>query len=156
MDGPGNTLTTDGARADFGALIDAFLPIVTSYLQRDGQFAPIAGYLDGEGEAQGLRVTLDREGHEPLDDPERSVSSLETALRAQAERGLVKAAVIMAWVRMGEDEDATIPAIWSRFEHADGSAMDLYLPYDEDTYRLDYGGASASRRDSEGLAARQH
>lgn len=153
-------IKTEGARVDFGALIDAFMPIVAGYLERDGGFMPMAGYLDTQGQTCGLRVApADPDGPTEMvsqDDAKQSVASLEDALREQCDAGVVKASVIITGVRFLEEHTTTGPAIWGRFEHSDGSAMDLFLPYDEKTRRLNYNDASASPRDHEGLAARCH
>ncbi len=153
-----NSLASDGARVDFGALIDTFLPIIVGLLERDGGFDPIAGYLDSNGQACGLKVTPESKmgDRDDVVDPERSVISLERELKRHAAAGGIKAAVIIAEVQFADDDTSEEEAVWGRFEHCDGSALNLFLPYDRSTRTLHYDGASASPSRCEGLAARRH
>ncbi len=145
--------TSDTARADFAALIDAFMPLAKGLLRRDGSFAPFAGYLDGEGEAQGLQVRLD-DDEEPA--PDDIVAALEGALRERAAGEGVRAAVIFADIRLRPRGEPEAEAILGRFEHSDGSAFRLFLRYAASDGALEFHDPSGAPEDPAGLTSRRH
>ncbi len=151
-----DAFATDRAQIDFGALIDAFMPLAQGLLERDGFFTPFAAYLDGEGEARGLAVQ-DLPGQaSDIEDPDAAVTSLEGALRSYASRGEVQAAMILADIRFITDDAPTNEAVYGRFEHRDGSAMELMMPYELTDGNLAFREPSASPGRALGLTARQH
>lgn len=147
---------SDGALEDFAALIDVFTPMAKGLLERDGTFPPFAGYLDLGGAAHGVVL-----GEDTDPDPDAGgLDELENALRRRAAEGDVKAAVIFADVRLGDeetvDEDETDDAVLGRFEHADGSAIELFLRYHRRDDMVVFRDPSAVAAQRAGLTASRH
>ncbi len=146
--------TSEGAREDFAALIDAFMPLAKGLLRRDGSFVPFAGYLDGAGEAQGLQVQLD-DDEQPA--PNEVVDALEGALRERAAGEGVRAAVIFADIRLRSRGEPEAEAILGRFEHCDGSAFRLFLRYaTAGEGVVEFHDPSGAPEDPAGLTSRRH
>lgn len=145
--------TTDAARMDFAALLDAFMPLAQGLVRRDGSFTPFAGYLDAEGAPQGLMVKLDEE-EDPTAD--QIVGALEKALKDRAAHSDVQAAVIFADVMLRPRDEEDAEAIFGRFEHSDGSAFRLFLRYIEQDGAVVFHDPSGVADTPGGLTNRRH
>ncbi len=146
--------TSDLAREAFAALIDAFMPLAQGLVLRDGSFTPFAGYLDAEGEPQGLSVKLE-EGDAPA--PDRIVAALEGALRERAASGGVQAVVIFADIHLRPRHEDHSDAILGRFEHSDGSSFRLFYRYgDGEDGRTVFRDPSGAPETPAGLTSRRH
>ena len=114
------------AQEDLDELLNALLPFAQEMLAKHGEFFPFGGYMDVGG---GITHVGGWTGEEqpPSQDV---IDVMVRGLRRQAERREIRAAAVCLDVRTippGQTEKTD--AISVRLEHANGEAVDVFLPY---------------------------
>ena len=114
------------AHPDLDQLMDALVPFAQEMLRKHGEFYPFAGSMSSAG---AIACTGGHTGdeHPPSDEV---INLLVDGLREQAKRGDLRAAAVCLDVRVvppGQSEKTD--AINVRLEHANGEAVDVFVPY---------------------------
>ena len=113
------------SREDFNQLLNALIPFAQKMLTQYGQFAPFAGGVGDSGEVELL-------GGYPQESAtaQQIHDALFVGLQQAAREGKYRATGLCADVRVrrGPDDPGS-EAISVSLEHSDGTAVDVYLPY---------------------------
>ena len=114
------------ARPDLDALLNAALPFAQEMLAKRGAFYPFGAAMQSDGK---IVQTAGYTGEE-FPEPQELIQLLLGAFRAQAEKGDVRATALRLDARtIPPGESKKMDAICVRLEHADGEAIDVFLPY---------------------------
>lgn len=108
-------------------LLGALLPHAERMLSEHGEFYPYAMTLDSDGAIESVAPAIDS------DDPDVSdvLVALHNGLREQAAEGSIRASGIAADVTLTDpDSGETTDAVQLELDHADGDAVDIYVPYE--------------------------
>jgi hypothetical protein len=114
------------ARPDLDALLNVVLPFAEQMLVRYGSFFPFGATMNSAGEISQTAGS----GGEEFPDSQELIDLLTAGFKAQATQDGLRATVLCFDVRTippGQTEKSD--AICARLEHADGEAVDVYLPY---------------------------
>lgn len=108
-------------------LLGALLPHAERMLSEHGEFYPYAMTLDSDGAIDSVAPAIES------DDPDVSdvLVALHNGLREQAAEGSIRASGIAADVTLTDpDSGETTDAVQLELDHADGDAVDIYVPYE--------------------------
>lgn len=108
-------------------LLGALLPHAERMLSEHGEFYPYAMTLDSDGAIESVAPGIES------DDPDVSdvLVALHNGLREQAAEGSIRASGIAADVTLTDpDSGETTDAVQLELDHADGDAVDIYVPYE--------------------------
>jgi hypothetical protein len=114
------------ARPDLDALLNVALPFAQEMLAKRGQFYPFGATMKSDGE---INQTAGYTGEE-FPEPQQLINLLMGAYKVQAAKGELRATALCFDSRTippGQTEKSD--AICVRLEHADGEAVDVFLPY---------------------------
>ena len=131
------------AHEDLNKLLNALVPFAQEMLAKHGEFLPFGGYMDiGGGIAHVGGWTGDEQPRS-----QEVIGVMVKGLHQQAERQEIRAAAICLDVRTtppGHSEKTD--AISVRLEHANGEAVDVFLPYSKaPSGEYEYGELFATR-----------
>jgi hypothetical protein len=131
------------ARSDLDALLNTALPFAQRMLVERGDFYPFGATMKADGK---IDQTAAYTGEE-FPEPQQLIDLLLGAYRAQAAKRELRATALCFDARTippGQTEKSD--AICVRLEHADGEAVDVFLPYRKDSGgELTWGELFAAR-----------
>jgi len=114
------------AEDEVNDLLEDLVPIVHEQLTEEGGIYPFGAALTENSEKEVIRVTDDEEA----DLPENPVEDLQKAIRARIAEGGVKLVALITDVTVDfEEGKGDEDAIHFAFEHRDGDAIEVFLPY---------------------------
>jgi hypothetical protein len=108
-------------------LLGALLPHAERMLSQHGEFYPYAMTLDSDGAIEPVAPPVE------TDDPDVGdvLVALHNDLREQAAEGSIRASGIAADVTLTDpDSGETTDAVQLELDHAEGDAVDIYVPYE--------------------------
>jgi hypothetical protein len=108
-------------------VLNFLLPRAERMLNEDGEFYPYAVALDLAGTIEAVAPAIE------TDDPDVGdlLVALHKDLREQAAEGSIRASGIAADVMLTDpDSGETTDAVQLELDHADGDAVDIYVPYE--------------------------
>ena len=117
------------ARPDLNALLETAMPFAQQMLAERGDFYPFGATMKVDGKIDQTAASTGEE----FPEPQQLIELLLGAYRAQAAKGELRAIALCFDSRTippGETEKTD--AICVRLEHADGEAVDAFLPYQKD------------------------
>ena len=112
--------------ADLEELLNALLPFAQEMLGKHGEFYPFGASIDAKGEITAQAA----EPGEENPDSQEVIGMLIAGMRAEAQRGEIRAAGICYDSRVvppGKTEKTD--AIACRLEHSNGEAVQTFVPY---------------------------
>jgi hypothetical protein len=117
-------------------LLNFLLPFAERMLTENGEFYPYAASVASDGEVSAVAIHL---GDEHPDAGDLLVS-LHEQLRMQAADGEIRASGIAADVTLTDpDSGETTDAVQVQLDHAQGDAVDIYVPYESAEGGLKFG-----------------
>lgn len=125
-----------GASEEIQKLLDYLLPFAEQMLTRDGEFYPYAAAVDTAGSIEAVGPAVE------TDDPDVSdiLVALHADLREQAAEGVIRASGIAADVTLTDpDSGETTDAVQVELDHAEGDAVDVYVPYEREDEGVKFG-----------------
>jgi hypothetical protein len=123
-------------------LLGALLPHAERMLSEHGEFYPYAMTLDSRGAIEPLAPAIES------DDPDVGdvLVALHSDLREQASEGSIRASGIAADVTLTDpDSGETTDAVQVELDHADGDAVDIYVPYETEGDAVKFGELVAAQ-----------
>jgi len=109
------------------AVLNFLLPFAERMLVEQGEFYPYAATMATDGEVSA--VAAERGGEDP--DVGDLLVELHGLLREQAAQRSIRASGIAADVTLTDpDSGETTDAVQIELDHADGDAVDVYVPYE--------------------------
>jgi hypothetical protein len=123
-------------------LLGALLPHAERMLSEHGEFYPYAMTLDSAGAIEPLAPAIES------DDPDVGdvLVALHSDLREQAAEGSIRASGIAADVTLTDpDSGETTDAVQVELDHADGDAVDIYVPYETQGDAVKFGELVAAQ-----------
>jgi hypothetical protein len=123
-------------------LLDVLLPHAEQMLNEHGEFYPYAAALDAEGDVSAVAAGIE------ADDPDVGdiLVALHEGLREQAEQGVIRASGIAADVTLTDpDSGETTDAVQVELDHAEGDAVDVYVPYESAGAGIKFGELVAAQ-----------
>lgn len=138
--------TTEAAQQALDKLVNVCLELAERQLQQDGTFFPYAIGMDSDGEIELIMADAREIEKEP--DVEGVVRACRSGVAARS-ADLQAAAVIL---------DVTVPEINSdavrvEMQHAEGTALTVYMPYTNDGRSVEFGQMSVQPGGDAGLAS---
>src|SRR6266540_178583 len=131
------------ARPDLDALLNVALPFAQEMLTKCGEFYPFGATMKSDGK---IDQTAAYNGEEHPESQEL-IDLLLGAYRTLAAKGEVRATALCFDSRTippGQNEKSD--AVCVRLEHADGEAIDVFVPYQKDNKgELTWGNLFATR-----------
>lgn len=118
-------------------VLNFLLPFAERMLTEHGEFYPYAATMSVEGE-----VTAVPAGSFGDEDPDVSdlLVELHAHLREQAAEGSIRASGIAADVTLTDpDSGETTDAVQVELDHAEGDAVDVYVPYESGGAGVKFG-----------------
>ena len=127
---------------DLGALLNALLPYAQQMLEKHGEFFPFAASMSSAGE---IALAASYSGDEHPESQAVIDLSIQ-GLRERATRGEIRASGVCVDVRaIAPGQSKKTDAIETRLEHANGEAVNVFLPYQKGFRgKLKYGDIFAS------------
>ena len=125
-----------GANEEIQKLLDYLLPFAEQKLTRDGEFYPYAAAVDTAGSIEPVGPAVE------TDDPDVGaiLVALHADLREQAAEGAIRASGIAADVTLTDpDSGETTDAVQVELDHAEGDALDVYVPYEREGEGVKFG-----------------
>lgn len=108
-------------------LLNFLLPHAEQMLGEHGEFYPYAATLDNAGSIEPVGPSIDTEDPDVGD----ILVALHADLREQAAEGTIRASGIAADVTLTDpDSGETTDAVQVELDHAEGDAVDIYVPYE--------------------------
>ena len=108
-------------------LLNFLLPHAERMLGEQGEFYPYAAAIDSAGSIEPVGPAV--EGADP--DVSDILVALHADLREQAAEGAIRASGIAADVTLTDpDSGETTDAVQVELDHAEGEAVDIYVPYE--------------------------
>jgi hypothetical protein len=108
-------------------LLNFLLPFAERMLAEHGEFYPYAAAMASDGEVSAVAAGAAEE--QP--DVGELLVELHAVLRAQAAEGSIRASGIAADVSLTDpDTGVTTDAVQVELDHAEGEAVDIYVPYE--------------------------
>jgi hypothetical protein len=150
----------EGSREEIEKLLNYLMPFAEERLNRDGEFYPYAAMVAADGE---LKSGSAAEGEDP--DVADLLVALHQELRDLAAEGSIRASGIAADVTLTDpDSGKTTDAVQLELDHAEGDAVDVYVPYESASEGVRFGDlVSAKGREpvfssgaSQGTGERRH
>jgi hypothetical protein len=117
-------------------LVNFLLPHAERMLSEHGEFYPYAAAVDSAGSIEPLGPAVES------DDPDVSdiLVALHADLREQAAEGTIRASGIAADVTLTDpDSGETTDAVQIELDHAEGDAVDVYVPYEREGDGVKFG-----------------
>jgi hypothetical protein len=117
-------------------LLNFLLPHAERMLNEHGEFYPYAAALDSGGSIEPVGPAVE------TDDPDVSdiLVALHADLREQAAEGAIRASGIAADVTLTDpDSGETTDAVQLELDHAEGDALDVYVPYEREGSGVKFG-----------------
>lgn len=114
-------------REEIEALLNFLLPFAEEQLTKNGEFYPYAAVLEADGDLAAVSTDAGE------DDPDvgELLISLRAHLTEQAADGSIRASGIAADVTLTDpDSGETTDAVQVELDHAEGDAVDIYVPYE--------------------------
>jgi hypothetical protein len=114
------------AHPDLEELLNALIPFAQEMLSKHGEFYPFGASIDAKGEVTAQAAETGEENP----DSQEVIAMLLAGMRAEAERGEIRAAGICYDSRVvppGKTEKTD--AIACRLEHRSGEAVQTFVPY---------------------------
>jgi hypothetical protein len=132
-------------RDDLNRLMNALLPYAQQMLNQQAQFLPFAGAVGAQGEVELIGGFPGEAGATARDVQE----VLLEGLKRGASEGKYRATALCSDVRVRRGESETpVEAISISLEHADGTSIEVYLPYArQPTGRVEYGEMFGTARE---------
>ena len=122
-------------KAEIEQLLKYLLPFAEEKLNRDGEFYPYAAIVAANGELKSVAAVA---GEQP--DAGDLLLALHQELREQAAEGSIRASGIAADVTLTDPESGeTTDAVQVELDHADGDAVDVYVPYESSADGIKFG-----------------
>ena len=117
-------------------LLNFLLPFAERMLTENGEFYPYAASVASDGEVSAVAIHLGDEQPDAGD----LLESLHEQLRMQAADGEIRASGIAADVTLTDpDSGETTDAVQVQLDHAQGDAVDIYVPYESAEGGLKFG-----------------
>ena len=108
-------------------VLNFLLPFAERMLTEHGEFYPYAATMSVDGEV----TAVPAEGGDEDPDVSDLLVELHAHLREQAAEGSIRASGIAADVTLTDpDSGETTDAVQVELDHADGHAVDVYVPYE--------------------------
>ena len=135
------------AHPDLNLLKDAVLPVAKQLLSEYGEFFPYGAFMKLNGEVVDCSVS-EAEERPPST---TLIKILTEDFQRRAAKGEIRAAGICCDVRVARPSQAEkSDAVQFALEHANGEALDVFLPYDLDSSgEVLYGELFATCRDKQ-------
>jgi hypothetical protein len=115
------------ATEEIQELLNFLLPYAERMLGQHGEFYPYAAAIDSTGSIEPIGPAVES------DDPDVGdiLVALHADLREQAAEGAIRASGIAADVTITDpDSGETTDAVQVELDHAEGAALDVYVPYE--------------------------
>jgi hypothetical protein len=126
----------EGASEEIQMLLNYLLPFAEERLTRDGEFYPYAAAVDIAGSIEPVGPGV--ESADP--DVGDILIALHADLREQAAEGSIRASGIAADVTLTDpDSGETTDAVQIELDHAEGDAVDVYVPYEHEAEGVKFG-----------------
>jgi hypothetical protein len=124
-----NKNATEISRQDFDELLNFVLPFAKNLLIKYGSFHPFGAYKKVDGNIAAIAGYDEQQEGDPL----KSIDLLIEDLRKDALIDQIIAAAVCTsvYVQLPQYSDE-ISAIHVNLDHAQGDAIDIYLPYNEE------------------------
>ena len=123
-------------------ILNFLLPHAEDMLNRHGEFYPYAAALDADGEVSAVAADLGSDSPDVGD----LLVALHDGLRRQAAEGSIRASGIAADVTLTDpDSGETTDAVQVELDHADGDAVDIYVPYETGEGAIKFGELVAAQ-----------
>jgi hypothetical protein len=123
-------------------LLNFLLPFAEDLLQRHGEFYPYAATMATDGEVSAVAVDLGDERPDVGD----LLLELHAQARKQAADGSIRASGIAAAVTLTDpDSGEETDAVQVELDHADGEAVDIYVPYETAGDEIKFGELVAAQ-----------
>ena len=122
-------------------LLNFLLPHAERLLGEQGEFYPYAAALDNAGSIEPVGPAVE------TDDPDVGdiLVALHADLREQAADGAIRASGIAADVTLTDpDSGETTDAVQLELDHAEGDAVDIYVPYERGIEGVKFGDLVAA------------
>ena len=117
-------------------LLNFLLPQAERYLNEHGEFYPYAAALGSDGEVTAVGAAL--EDDHP--DVTEVLLALHEGLREQAAEGSIRASGIATDVTLTDpDSGETTDAVQVELDHAEGDAVDIFVPYENQPEGVKFG-----------------
>jgi hypothetical protein len=111
---------------DLEELLSAVIPFAQQMLSEQGEFYPFGATVSSSGEVEAVGAAAEDEQPES----QKLIDLLVSGMREQAAAGQIRAGAVCLDVRVvPPGETAKSDAICTRLEHADGEAIETFLPY---------------------------
>jgi hypothetical protein len=125
----------EGAREEIEKLLNYLLPFAEERLNQDGEFYPYAATVAADGEVKTMSAA---EGERA--DAGDLLIALHRELRELAAEGSIRASGIAAEVTLTDpDSGETTDAVQLELDHAEGDAVDVYVPYESAAEGVRFG-----------------
>ena len=113
-------------RDEIDTLLNEGIRIAVEFLEKDREFFPFALRLTQDGDIDLIQADLGEE----VADVAELVEAAELSLREMADRGEILAGVVVSDVFVSQaDSDEAGDAVQLAIEHAQGIAVECFLPY---------------------------
>lgn len=123
-------------------ILNFLLPHAEQMLNRDGEFYPYAAALDADGEVAAVAADVESDAPDVGD----VLVALHEDLREQAADGSIRASGIAADVTLTDpDSGETTDAVQVELDHAEGDAVDIYVPYETEGGAIKFGELVAAQ-----------
>lgn len=117
-------------------LLNFLLPHAEQMLNEHGQFYPYAAALDSDGEMAVVTPAVDEDNP----DVGEVLLALHQGLREKAAHGSIRASGITTDVTLTDpDSGETTDAVQVELDHAEGDAVDVFVPYETQPGRIKFG-----------------
>jgi hypothetical protein len=117
-------------------VLNFLLPFAQRMLTEHGEFYPYAATMSADGEV----TAVPAEGGDGDPDVGDLLVELHAHLRDQAAEGSIRASGIAADVTLTDpDSGETTDAVQVELDHADGDAVDVYVPYESGGEGVKFG-----------------
>jgi len=114
-------------REEIEALLNFLLPFAEEQLTKNGEFFPYAAVVEADGDL--AAVSTDPGEEDP--DVGDLLLSLRAHLAEQAAGGSIRASGIAADVTLTDPDSGEVTdAVQVELDHAEGDAVDIYVPYE--------------------------
>jgi hypothetical protein len=129
-------------REEIQALLSYLLPFAEEQLAKTGEFYPYAAVVGADGDL--AAVSADTGEDQP--DVGDLLVSLHAHLTEQAADGSIRACGIAADVTLTDpDSGETTDAVQVELDHAEGDAVDIYVPYESAGEGVKFGELVAAQ-----------
>jgi hypothetical protein len=123
-------------------LLNFLLPHAEQMLNEHGEFYPYAAALDSDGELSAVGADFDDDSP----DVGEVLLALHEGLRERAAAGTIRASGIAADVTLTDpDSGETTDAVQVELDHAEGDALDIFVPYETQPEGIKFGELVAAQ-----------